>query len=80
MRGPRAGNALQEVFVCVCVHEVGNRGGFLGARRWIFFLFFFGCSACAWTGTAPGVLGRRDSAQTCRDLCQSTDLNKNLNR
>ena len=32
VRGPNAGNALQEV--CVCVHEVGNRGGFLGARRW----------------------------------------------
>ena len=25
VRGPKAGNALQEV----CVHEVGNRGGFV---------------------------------------------------
>ena len=57
MRGPKAGNALQEV----CVHEVGNRGGFVWARRWnyiVFFVFFLGCRACAWTGTAPGVLGR----------------------
>ena len=34
--------------------------GTVGARRWnyIVLFFLFGCRACAWTGTAPGVLGR----------------------
>ena len=57
VRRPKAGNALQEA----CVHEVGNRGGFVWARCWNYiysFFLFLGCRACAWTGTAPGVLGR----------------------
>ena len=38
--------------------------GTVGARRcnyiyiYIVLFFLFGCRACAWTGTAPGVLGR----------------------
>ena len=52
VRSPKAEHTLQEV----CVHEVGSRGGFVWARRWKHF--FGGCRDCAWTGTAPGVLGR----------------------
>ena len=31
VRGPKAGNALQEVYICV--HEAGNLDGFVWARR-----------------------------------------------
>ena len=55
---PKAGNDLQEVCVCVCM-KWGTVVALFGlAAGIIFFLFFcFGCRACAWTGTAPGVLG-----------------------
>ena len=55
--GPKSGNALQEV--CVCM-KWGTVVALFGLAAGIsFFLFFcFGCRACAWTGTAPGVLGR----------------------
>ena len=49
--GPKAGNALQEV--CVCVHEVGKRGGFLGARRWNYFCFCFFLGAGLVLGREP---------------------------
>ena len=33
-RGPKAGNALQEVCVCVCMKWGTVVGGFVWARRW----------------------------------------------
>ena len=47
--GPKSGNALQEV----CVHEVGNRGGFVWARRWNYIICF-----CFFVLGAGLVLGR----------------------
>ena len=52
--------------LCVCVHEVGNRGGFLGARRWFFFFFVLGAGlvlgrepprVCLDEGTLPKPVG-----------------------
>ena len=59
VRGPKAGNALQEVCVCVCM-----KWGTVGARRWNYiFLFFFvwvpglcldgNRPGCAWTPLTP---------------------------
>ena len=57
VRGPKAGNALQEV----CVHEVGNRGGFVWARCWNYlyidiyiFVFVFGVPGLCLDGNRPG--------------------------
>ena len=57
-RGPKTGNALQEVCVFMKWGTVVAFWGLAAGIIFVFCFFFFGNRVCAWTGTAPSVLGR----------------------